>query len=205
MSRALVALKKRTEMEKIERHTEVYTEANPNPNSMKFVANFLIAPDENSYDFEDKNNTENSPLAKELFSYPYIQRVFIMNNFVTLTKEEKVEWEEVIPELKKHIKEFLESGNDAIEKAQTGANDILDSDPEDVKQIKGILNEYIRPAVEMDGGAINFDSYVDGVVKVQLHGACSGCPSSTLTLKSGIENLLKRFMPEVKEVVAENK
>lgn len=109
----------------------------------------------------------------------------------------------MIPQIKKTIKNFLEEGGEVITKTQSSANQINDSDPEDVKKIKEILNEYIRPAVEMDGGAINFSSYVDGVVKVELHGSCSGCPSSTLTLKSGIENLLKRFMPEVKEVIAE--
>jgi Fe-S cluster biogenesis protein NfuA len=191
-------------MEKVEKTIEVYTEANPNPNSMKFVANFMITPDQNSYDFEDSLSADNSPLAKKLFDFDFVDRVFIMNNFVTLTKNEKLEWTEVMPKVKDLIKTHLENGEDVIVKTESGANEIQENDPEDVKKIKGILNEYIRPAVEMDGGAIQFDSYNDGIVKVQLHGACSGCPSSTLTLKSGIENLLKRFMPEVKEVVAEN-
>lgn len=190
-------------MEQIKKHIEVYTEANPNPNSMKFVVNFLITPDENSYDFESAQAAGNSPLAKAIFNFDFVERVFIMNNFVTVTKNEKTEWVEVIPQIKKTIKNFLEEGGEVITKTQSSANQINDSDPEDVKKIKEILNEYIRPAVEMDGGAINFSSYVDGVVKVELHGSCSGCPSSTLTLKSGIENLLKRFMPEVKEVIAE--
>ncbi|QNL21495.1 NifU family protein [Hyphobacterium sp. CCMP332] len=192
-------------MEQIKKHIEVYTEANPNPNSLKFVANFLISPDNNSYDFESVHNTENSPLAKELFAHKFVERVFIMNNFVTVTKDETSEWADIIPKLKKTIKNYLESGEDVIRKSQNDANEIQDSDPEEVKKIKEILNEYIRPAVEMDGGSIQFSDYKDGVVKVELHGACSGCPSSTLTLKSGIENLLKRFMPQVKEVVAENK
>ncbi|MEQ8519463.1 MAG: NifU family protein [Cytophagales bacterium] len=192
-------------MEQIKKHIEVYTEANPNPNSLKFVANFLISPDNNSYDFESVQSTENSPLAKELFAHKFVERVFIMNNFVTVTKDEKSEWADIIPKLKKTIKNYLESGEDVIRKSQNDANEIQDSDPEDVKKIKEILNEYIRPAVEMDGGSIQFSNYNDGVVKVELHGACSGCPSSTLTLKSGIENLLKRFMPQVKEVVAESK
>ncbi len=192
-------------MEQIKKHIEVYTEANPNPNSLKFVANFLIAPDNNSYDFESVHTTENSPLAKELFAHKFVERVFIMNNFVTITKDESSEWAEIIPKLKKTIKNYLETGEEVIIKSQNDANEIQDSDPEDVKQIKGILNEYIRPAVEMDGGSIQFSDYTNGVVKVELHGACSGCPSSTLTLKSGIENLLKRFMPEVQEVIAENK
>lgn len=192
-------------MEQIKKHIEVYTEANPNPNSLKFVANFLISPDNNSYDFESVQSTENSPLAKELFAHKFVERVFIMNNFVTVTKDEKSEWADIIPKLKKTIKNYLESGEDVIRKSQNDANEIQDSDPEEVKKIKEILNEYIRPAVEMDGGSIQFSNYNDGVVKVELHGACSGCPSSTLTLKSGIENLLKRFMPQVKEVVAESK
>ncbi|MEQ8358464.1 MAG: NifU family protein [Cytophagales bacterium] len=192
-------------MEQIKKHIEVYTEANPNPNSLKFVANFLISPDNNSYDFESVQSTENSPLAKELFAHKFVERVFIMNNFVTVTKDEKSEWADIIPKLKKTIKNYLESGEDVIRKSQNDANEIQDSDPEEVKKIKEILNEYIRPAVEMDGGSIQFSNYNDGVVKVELHGACSGCPSSKLTLKSGIENLLKRFMPQVKEVVAESK
>lgn len=191
-------------MEKIEKHVEVYTEANPNPNSLKFVANFMITPDQNSYDFETKEGAANSPLAQKLFDFDFVDRVFVMNNFITITKKDGIEWIEITPQIKQFIKEYLENGEEVIAKAETGANEIQESDSEDVKQIKGILNEYIRPAVEMDGGAIQFDSYKDGIVKVQLHGACSGCPSSTLTLKSGIENLLKRFMPEVKEVVAEN-
>jgi Fe-S cluster biogenesis protein NfuA len=190
-------------MEQIKKHIEVYTEANPNPNSMKFVVNFLITPDENSYDFENRQAAGNSPLAQAIFNFGFVERVFIMNNFVTVTKNEETEWVEVIPQIKKTVKNFLEEGGEVITKTQNSANEIQDNDPEDVKKIKEILNEYIRPAVEMDGGAIQFSSYVDGVVKVELHGSCSGCPSSTLTLKSGIENLLKRFMPEVKEVVAE--
>lgn len=192
-------------MEQIKKNIEVYTEANPNPNSLKFVANFLIAPDNNSYDFESVHTTENSPLAREIFAHKFVDRVFIMNNFVTVTKDESSEWAEIIPKLKKTIKNYLESGEDVIKKAQNDANEVQDSDPEDVKKIKEILNEYIRPAVEMDGGSIQFSDYNEGIVKVELHGACSGCPSSTLTLKSGIENLLKRFMPQVKEVVAESK
>jgi NFU1 iron-sulfur cluster scaffold homolog, mitochondrial len=191
-------------MEQINKTIEVYTEANPNPNSLKFVVNFLITPDDKSYDFESVEKTENSPLAKELFGFSYVKRVFITNNFVTITKDEESEWMDIIPQVKKAIKNYLENGKDVIIQTQSNANDILDNDPEDVKKIKEILNEYIRPAVEMDGGAIHFSSYNEGIVTVALHGACSGCPSSTLTLKSGIENLLKRFMPEVKEVIAEN-
>ncbi len=191
-------------MEQIKKHIEVYTEANPNPNSLKFVVNFLITPDENSYDFENASKTGNSPLAEDLFALKMVERVFIMNNFITVTKNDSVEWAEIIPQIKKIIKNFLESGKEVIVKSQHSANAIDESDTDEVKKIKEILNEYIRPAVEMDGGAINFSSFNDGIVKVQLQGACSGCPSSTLTLKSGIENLLKRFMPEVKEVIAEN-
>jgi Fe-S cluster biogenesis protein NfuA len=191
-------------MEQIKKHIEVYTESNPNPSSLKFVVNFILTPDDNSYDYEDKAAAKNSELAQILFDMPFIKRVFVMNNFVTTTKDDTTEWAEVIPTVKKHIQAYLEAGKDVISKAEADANQIKEGDPEQVKQIKEILNEYIRPAVEMDGGAIHFESFNEGVVKVQLHGACSGCPSSTLTLKSGIENLLKRFMPEVKEVVAES-
>lgn len=182
----------------------IYKEANPNPNSLKFVANFMIVPEGTNYDFPDKESTSNAPLANALFEKDYVARVFIMSNFVTVTKAEGVEWHEIQDELSGFIKEWLEEEKEVVTKQEildTPANS--EDASETTLKIKQILDEYIRPAVEQDGGAITLHSYNDGVVKVLLQGACSGCPSSTITLKAGIENLLKRMVPEVTSVEAE--
>lgn len=181
----------------------IYLEANPNPNSLKFVVNFMLADEGVSFDFPDQESTENSPLASELFNFDAVARVFIASNFVTVTKKAEVDWIEIQDIVRGHIKNYLEDGKPAIQ--ITFEKDPLfdENDSEVVKKIKGILDEYIRPAVEQDGGAIVFHSFNEGVVKVLLQGSCSGCPSSTVTLKAGIQNLLTRMLPEVKEVVAE--
>ncbi|MCU0354294.1 MAG: NifU family protein [Cytophagales bacterium] len=187
------------------RYVNIYTEANPNPNSLKFVANFMLVPENVSFDYPDAPSAAQSPLAMELFGFDYVRRVFFMNNFVTITKDETTEWNEVIPAMRAFLKEYFEQNKPvlAAEKAQTTHTVFNDDDPEVVKKIKHLLDEYVRPAVESDGGAISFHSFDEGTVKLLLQGSCSGCPSSTLTLKAGIENLLKRMLPEVKEVVAE--
>ncbi|MFY0607224.1 MAG: NifU family protein [Cyclobacteriaceae bacterium] len=182
----------------------IYTEANPNPNSLKFVLNFLLLPEGVSRDYPDKESAAEAPLAAELFDYPYVKRVFYMSNFVTVTKDESAEWHEIKGTVQHHIKSFLEDGKQILtEKEVEEDHKVLDSDTDIEAKIKGVLDEYIRPAVEMDGGAISFSSFTDGKVKVLLQGACSGCPSSTVTLKAGIENLLKKMIPEVREVEAE--
>mgnify|MGYP003351605005 FL=1 len=135
------------------------------------------------------------------FMYPFVERVFYMSNFITVTKKTDVEWLEIQNTLKDHIKNFLESGRLILEKKAPVFE--AAEDDETIKKIKSILDEYIRPAVEQDGGAISFYSFEDGVVKVLLQGSCSGCPSSTITLKSGIENLFLRMMPDqIKSVEA---
>lgn len=185
------------------RPVHLYMEANPNPNSLKFVANFMLVEEGISYDFPDAASAESSQLAKELFNFAAVQRVFIASNFVTITKSEEVEWAEVQTIFRDHIRQYLESGKKVVQVVVT-KDPLFDADDSEiVKKIKGILDEYIRPAVEQDGGAIVFHSFVDGVVKVLLQGSCSGCPSSTVTLKAGIQNLLTRMLPEVKEVHAE--
>lgn len=185
------------------RPVHLYMEANPNPNSLKFVANFMLAEEGVSFDYPDVASAENSPLAQELFNFAAVQRVFIASNFVTITKSEDVDWSEVQNIFRDHIKKYLESGQTVV-KASFEKDPLFDeNDSEVVKKIKGILDEYIRPAVEQDGGAIVFHSFQDGIVKVLLQGSCSGCPSSTVTLKAGIQNLLTRMLPEVKEVQAE--
>lgn len=186
------------------RYVTLYLEANPNPNSLKFVANFMLVPEGQSYDFPDEESAGSSPLAQELFEFDFTERVFFMSNFVTVTKKEGVEWREIQDRLKTTIKNFLEQDKAVVLKQASSALDSPESGTDTEKKIKGILDEYIRPAVESDGGAIQFHSYHEGVVKVLLQGSCSGCPSSTVTLKAGIENLLKRMMPnEVTSVEAE--
>jgi len=187
----------------------IYTEMTPNPETMKFVANKLLYPGK-SIDFQDEASAAPSPLAKELFSFPFIKSVFIASNFVTLTKTSDTEdWQDVIPSIKQFLKDYLENGGviineDEVAKLKQEASNTVAADDDDVvKRIKELLDNYVKPAVEMDGGAIQFKSYNDGVVNLMLQGSCSGCPSSMITLKAGIEGMMKRMIPEVKEVVAE--
>lgn len=184
----------------------IYTEMTPNPETMKFVANKLLYPGK-SIDFADETMAEPSPLAKELFAFPFIRSVFIASNFVTLTKTPDTQWEEVIPSIREFLKQYLEEGKPVINEdkivVKTDDNAINADDSDVVKRIKELLENYVKPAVEMDGGAISFKGYDDGIVKLMLQGSCSGCPSSMITLKSGIEGMMKRMIPEVKEVVAE--
>ncbi len=190
-----------------QRHVTLYMEANPNPNSLKFVANFMLVPEGESFDFPDMVSAENAPLAKQLLTLAYVDRVFYMSNFVTVTKKEDADWDEIKPELKNIILSYLESGQPVIDimaMKQAITEEQVKTEHSDIdKQIIDILDEYVKPAVESDGGAISFHSYQDGVVKVLLQGSCSGCPSSTITLKAGIENLLKRMLPEIQSVEAE--
>ena len=187
----------------------IYTEMTPNPTTMKFVANKLLYPGK-SIDFPDESAAGPSPLAKELFSFPFIKSVFITSNFVTLTKTSDTEdWQDVIPTIKHFLKDYLEAGGPVVNDEevakvkQESTNIVLADDDDVVKRIKELLDNYVKPAVEMDGGAIQFKSYDDGVVNLMLQGSCSGCPSSMITLKAGIEGMMKRMIPEVKEVVAE--
>ncbi|MGC1241424.1 MAG: NifU family protein [Chryseosolibacter sp.] len=182
------------------KNIHIYLESNPNPNSLKFVVNEMLIPEGLSFDFPDVESTGNAPLAKELFSYPFVDRVFYMSNFITVTKKESIEWLEIQNTLKQHIKNFLESGKFIIEVDEQDETPVQE-ETETVKKIRTILEEYIRPAVEQDGGAITFHSFREGVVKVRLQGSCSGCPSSMVTLKAGIENLFKRMMPDEVQAV----
>lgn len=183
---------------------DIYLEVNPNPNSLKFVLNRTLLSDGVSFDFPDAESAIHAPLAKKLLERPDVTRVFYMGNFITVTKIETIDWYEIQDDIKREIKEFIEAGGDILTQ-EIVVPEPDENDSETVKKIKGILEEYIRPAVESDGGAITFHSYVDGVVKVLLQGSCSGCPSSTITLKSGIENLMKTMLPnEVTSVEAES-
>ena len=195
----------------LQRQTMIYTELSPNPNSMKFVLNFELAPDGLTFDYPTIAATleegKASPLASDLFQFPFARRIFIAANFITLTKDDETEWEDVVYDVKKFMKIYFEQNNPVFAQKTIEKNTfIVDvNDSVVVGKIKKALDEYVRPAVESDGGAINFASFdeISGQVKVYLQGSCSGCPSSTVTLKDGIERLLKTMVPEVKEVVAE--
>jgi NFU1 iron-sulfur cluster scaffold homolog, mitochondrial len=195
----------------LQRQTMIYTELSPNPNSMKFVLNFELAPDGLTFDYPTVKATleedKASPLASDLFQFPFVRRIFIASNFITITKDDETEWEDVVYDIKKFMKIYFEQNNPVFAQKTIEKNTfIVDvNDSPIVGKIKKALDEYVRPAVESDGGAINFASFdeITGQVKVYLQGSCSGCPSSTVTLKDGIERLLKTMVPEVKEVVAE--
>ena len=186
----------------------IYTEMTPNPETMKFVANKLLYPGK-SIDFAEESLAAPSPLAKELFGFPFVKSVFIASNFVTLTKTPETEdWQDVIPAIKQFLKDYLENGGvvvneEELAQMQPAGNTVHADDDDIVKRVKELRENYVKPAVEMDGGAIQFKSYENGVVNLMLQGSCSGCPSSMITLKAGIEGMMKRMIPEVKEVVAE--
>lgn len=189
----------------------VYTELTPNPETMKFVANKLLYPGK-SVDFQDEESASASPLAMQLFAFPFVKAVFIASNFVTLTKTPDIKnWEDVMPGIKQFLKEYIEEGHviineeDLANRKTDSSNEVFADDDDVVKRVKELLENYVKPAVEMDGGAIQFLSYERGTVNLMMQGSCSGCPSSMITLKAGIEGLMKRMIPEVKEVVAESR
>lgn len=184
----------------------VYSESTPNPASMKFVASIMLL-DEGSVEYTDRTQTSNCPLARELFAFTGVTAVFITSNFVTVSKTPDLDWFEIVNILREHIQNFLRNGSAVftgprIQQADESIGRTTTSNALEEKIIQ-TLEEYVKPAVEQDGGAIHFKSFDDGKVTVVLKGSCSGCPSSTLTLKSGIEKLLQTLVPEVKEVVAE--
>ncbi len=194
--------------------TNIYIESTPNPNTMKFVANYMLVQADFFHDFTSYTQTKGSPLAKLLFEkFSWVKEVFFSSNYITLTKKEDTDWMEVQGAAREFIAKALTKGievgemvPDFHEPNEPKFDEIPANagDEEIVAKIKGVLDEYIRPAVEQDGGAISFHSFDKGLVKVILQGSCSGCPSSTITLKSGIETLLKQAVPEVETVEASN-
>jgi len=188
----------------------VYAESTPNPSAMKFVANKKIT--EQTLSFENIDAAHDAPLAKELFNFPYVKEVFMDENYISISKNDATQWEEIVMDMRAFIKSYLEEekvilGPSFQEKSQetTAANKPNLNETE--QEIVNILEEYVKPAVASDGGNIIFDSYEDSDkrVKVVLQGACSGCPSSTFTLKNGIENILKDMLPgKVESVEAIN-
>lgn len=197
----------------------VYAEATPNPSVMKFVANKLLIEGD-SIEFKNIEEAQVSPMVSKLYHFPFVKEVFLARNFVSITKFDIVEWEDVGLEIREFIREFIHNGGTVLNERPEVETTNTETSNEDTAtfeapkkeelgeietRIVDILDEYIRPAVESDGGNILFKSYNDGVVEVVLQGACSGCPSSTITLKQGIENLLKDMLPTlIKEVVAVN-
>lgn len=187
----------------------VYAEATPNPAVMKFVANKKIVTA--LYEFTSIEEAKLSPLATTLFHFPFVKSVFVEENYVSITKYDVTEWQDITIELREHIKNFIESGKEVVLpeaaeklKQTTEQKDSnFDALDDTSKQIVNILEEYIKPAVASDGGNIQFLSYDENTknVSVLLQGACSGCPSSTFTLKNGIENILKQMLPDKVEVV----
>jgi Fe-S cluster biogenesis protein NfuA len=190
----------------------IYTEQTPNPEAIKYVTNSMLY--EGTADFKTKELADEwSPLAAHLFELPYVKYVYISQNFVSVTKEFNYNWDDIMLALKEKIKTYLMEDNAIInegydefinQKEEEGdaTFQYTGKDKEIVDKIKQLIEKYVKPAVEMDGGNIEFNSYEDGRVTVIMQGSCSGCPSSTVTLKSGIEGMLKRMIPEITEVVA---
>lgn len=191
----------------------IYTEQTPNPESLKFVTNRMLYRGTADFRTEDLAQ-EWSPLAEWLYKEPFVRSVYICNNFVTVTKEINYSWEDIMLKLKEQIKSYVSDGGEIVkegfaeamskvEEEQGASYQYTGDEAEIVGKIKELIETYVKPAVEMDGGNIEFKSWDDGVVTVTMQGACSGCPSSTVTLQAGIEGMLKRMIPEVKEVVSE--
>jgi len=178
----------------------IYAESTPNPGVMKFVANKKLV--EQIFEYKTIDETTYAPLAQKLFHFPFVKEVFMDTNYISITKFDVSEWDEIVLEIREFLRSYLEEGNEIMIPVQEEAveeNSESSSEPLDEisRQIVGIIEEYIKPAVAADGGNILFDSYNtdDKSVQVILQGACSGCPSSTFTLKSGIENMLKEMLP----------
>jgi len=180
----------------------VYGETTPNPSALKFVVSRMLT--KNAVEYKNIDQTASSPLAKELFKFPYVKEVFIDENYISVTKYDINDWDEITLEVRTFIKQYIENGGTVLDESLIEVatkNDITKDEAFDKldvtsQQIINILEEYVKPAVAADGGNIAFESYneEDKTVKVILQGACSGCPSSTFTLKSGIENMLKSML-----------
>lgn len=194
----------------------IYAESTPNPATLKFVSNRYLIFTGESFEFKLGDDLSLSPLAESLLNFPFVNAVFISSNFVTISKSDIVEWEDIIPQMREFIGDFLNNGGIVVKaepqlKSESAKEEKIPEATAEKKNLQGIeakiseiLEQYVKPAVESDGGAIDFDSFDKGLVKVILRGACSGCPSSTMTLKAGIENILKEMLPEVKQVEAIN-
>ncbi|MFD0976642.1 NifU family protein [Salinimicrobium gaetbulicola] len=192
----------------------VYAETTPNPTVMKFVSNKKLVLQ--TVEFKNIDEAKNAPLVKELFHFPFVKEVFLDENYLSITKYDIAEWDEITSELREFIRQYLEQGKDVLLEDEISPKASNTSEEQPIQKVKlddtsaeivAILDEYIKPAVASDGGNIMFDSYdpEEKLVKVILQGACSGCPSSTFTLKNGIENMLKEMLQgKVEKVEAIN-
>ncbi len=194
----------------------LYMEQTPNPDTVKFISNHYFIEQDMALDFKSINEADLSPLAQALFKFPFVKHVLISANYIAVTKQKSVSWDDILFEVRDYISGYLNKGNlvlkenieDNLKNNERCVEDVAvkHSQPStDVEQkIIDILNEYIIPAVARDGGFITFLSYNNGIVTLQMRGACSGCPSASYTLKAGIEALLKKLLPnDVTEVIAE--
>ena len=181
----------------------IQTEQTPNPQTLKFLPGKVVM-DEGTAFFQNIDKTSNSPLAKKLFDVDDVSGVFFGSDFITVTKNDSLDWQVMKPLLLGAIMDHFNSGEPTInnETNDKGEKSLLENSEDSyiVKQIKELLDTRVRPAVAMDGGDIVYDNYENGIVYLHMQGACSGCPSSMATLKMGIENMLKHYIPEVKEV-----
>lgn len=184
----------------------IYTESTPNPATLKFVTNKGLLPN-NHIELVPGDVNAETPFAQEVFEIAGISQIFISQNFVTVTKSDGFQWINIIPDVKAVIKDFMDNEKALFTESfafpeKKPSNEILDNDSDVHIRIKTALDKYVKPAVENDGGAITFVSFEDGILTLSLEGSCKGCPSSTVTLKNGIQNLMQRMVPEVKDVVA---
>ena len=178
----------------------IQTEQTPNPSTLKFLPGRVVM-EKGTLDFADASGAQTSPLAKRLFAIEGVERVFFGSDFVTVTKAQDKDWQILKPSILGGIMEHYTSGEPVVV-SDGPASEAAAEDDEVVAQIKELLETRVRPAVAQDGGDIVFQDFRDGVVYLHMQGSCSGCPSSTATLKMGIENLLKHYVPEVVEVQA---
>jgi NFU1 iron-sulfur cluster scaffold homolog, mitochondrial len=190
----------------------LYTEQTPNPEALKYVTNRMLY--RGVADFKDKEMAaEWSPLAHSLMQLTYVKSVYLSNNFITITKEFNYDWQDIMLLIKEFIKDYIENEGVVVKdgfeeyiktaEAANNASQFSGENGEIARRVKDLIDTYVKPAVESDGGNIEFKSYENGKVYVIMQGSCSGCPSSSVTLKSGIEGMLKRMIPEVTEVVQE--
>ena len=179
----------------------IQTEDTPNPNTLKFMPGLTVL-DSGSAEFDSLEKAKNSNLATILLKVQGVSRVFFGYDFVSVSKNEDFSWDVLKPSILTGIMEHFSSGKPILEGKAENKNEISEDDNETIKQIKELIDQRVRPAVAMDGGDILFCSFEEGIVTLEMKGACAGCPSSTATLKMGIENMLKHYIPEVIEVKA---
>jgi len=189
------------QMQKGQTDIFIHTQDTPNPATLKFIPGVPVM-DSGTADYPAADSAANSPLARRLFQVDGVRGVFLGGDFVAVTKEEQLDWFALKPSILAGIMEHYASGMPVVEQADAGTELVDEDEDEIVTQIKQLLDTRVRPAVAMDGGDIVFQGFDDGVVTLQMRGACQGCPSSTATLKMGIENMLRHYIPDVREVRA---